>query len=63
MALQMMGEAMYKTGHKKSELIVLIAEMNGVSERAVYKWLAKGGEVEAGRIMASLKDIIELDSK
>lgn len=63
MALQKIGEAMYKTGLKKSQLVVLIAEMNGVSERAVYKWLAKGGEVEAGRITASLNDIIELEGK
>lgn len=58
-ALQLLGEAMYKTGLKKGQLIMLIAEMNGVKERQVYNWLAKGSEVEAGRIMASLKDIIE----
>ena len=58
-ALQKMGEAIYKTGLKKGQLIVLIAEMNGVKERQVYNWLAKGSDVEAGRIMASLKDIID----
>lgn len=61
-ALQMLGEAMYKTGMKKSQIIVLIAEMNGVKERQVYNWLAKGSEVDAGRIMASLKDIIKQGS-
>lgn len=62
-ALQMIGEAIYKTKLKKRALILRIAEMNNVSERTVYDWLSKGGEVEAGRIMASLKDIIEQEER
>ena len=56
-ALQRIGVSMYKTKLSKSELVVLIAEMNGVSERQVYRWLAKGGIVESGRIIAALEDI------
>lgn len=63
MALQLMGEAIYKTHLKKGELVELIAEMNGVSVRTVQNWMIKGGEVEAGRIIASLNDIIKQEGK
>lgn len=63
MALQKMGETIYKTGLKKTALIEMIAEMNGVAVRTVYDWLAKGGDMEAGRVIASLNDIIEREGK
>ncbi|QBL97941.1 hypothetical protein EauM23_00048 [Exiguobacterium phage vB_EauM-23] len=57
--LKKLGETMYKTKLSKGQIVVLIAEMNGVSRQSVYSWLKTGKEIEQARINAALDDIIK----
>ena len=55
--LRKLGETIYRTKLTKGQLVVLIAEMNGVSRQTIYNWLKTGTELEQARINAALDDI------
>lgn len=55
--LKRFGEVMYRQKLSKGQLVVLIAEMNGVSRQTVYNWLRNGSELEIARMNAALDDI------
>lgn len=50
----------YMTGINRGGLIMLIAEMNGVSRQSVYNWLRDNTFSDRARILYALQ-IIEMD--
>ena len=58
-AREFFGRVMYKTKLPKAALVTLIAEMNGVTPKTVYNWLKSDDHLVAGRLNASLEDILK----
>lgn len=58
-AREFFGRVMYKTKLSKGAIVVLIAEMNDVTPKTVYQWLKSDDSLVAGRLNASLEDILK----
>lgn len=54
---QKIAKVMYLTKMTRGQVVLLIAEMNGVSRQAVYKWLLDLTVHNKARIMFALEEI------
>lgn len=62
-AREFFGRVMYQTKLPKGELVVLVAQMNGVTPKTVYQWLKSDDSLVAGRLKATLEQIVLEHSK